>query len=115
MCRTRPSGSPGKVGPVGAQGLPIAIRLLRASAQLPPEPLAGAAFLGELSLDGALRHTPGMLPMVMVAADTWSGHRRTLGWRPVRPRRPRPACNYVTRPLAIPVLSVRLEPSLPLA
>jgi predicted ATPase with chaperone activity len=55
--------SPGLSAEAGtAYGLPIAIGLLRASAQLPGEPLEGAAFLGELSLDGALRHTPGMLP-----------------------------------------------------
>jgi predicted ATPase with chaperone activity len=36
---------------------------------VPSGPLAGAAFLGELALDGALRHTPGILPMTIVARD----------------------------------------------
>jgi magnesium chelatase family protein len=49
--------------------LPIAIGLLGASEQVPAGPLLGAAFLGELALDGALRHTPGILPMAMVARD----------------------------------------------
>jgi magnesium chelatase family protein len=49
--------------------LPIAIGLLGASEQVPAASLAGAAFLGELALDGALRHTPGILPMAMVARD----------------------------------------------
>jgi magnesium chelatase family protein len=49
--------------------LPIAVGVLGASEQVPEEPLAGALFLGELSLDGALRHTPGILPMVVAARD----------------------------------------------
>jgi len=56
-------------GPVVAYDLPIAIGLLGASGQLPAEPLASAAFLGELALDGALRHTAGLLPMVLVARE----------------------------------------------
>ncbi|HEY3109821.1 MAG TPA: YifB family Mg chelatase-like AAA ATPase [Chloroflexota bacterium] len=60
-----------KEGP--AYDLPIAVGVLRASAQLPPEPLAGAVFLGELALDGALRHTPGLLPMVIVAREAGVG------------------------------------------
>jgi magnesium chelatase family protein len=58
-----------EVGPVVAYGLPIAVGLLGASEQVPAAPLAGAAFLGELALDGALRHTPGILPMAIVARD----------------------------------------------
>jgi len=60
-----------KEGP--AYDLPIAVGVLRASAQLPPEPLAGAVFLGELALDGALRHTPGLLPMAIVAREAGVG------------------------------------------
>jgi hypothetical protein len=72
LCRSRRRRGY-EVGPVVAYGLPIAIGLLRASAQLPGEPLEGAAFLGELSLDGALRHTPGMLPTAMVAREAAVG------------------------------------------
>jgi magnesium chelatase family protein len=62
----RPPSRPGTV-PVVAYDLPIAIGVLRASEQIPEEPLADALFLGELSLDGTLRHTPGILPMVVTA------------------------------------------------
>ena len=55
-----------KAGP--AYDLPIAVGILLSSGQidLPPEP---SLFLGELSLDGSLRHTNGVLPMVSVARD----------------------------------------------
>ena len=55
-----------KAGP--AYDLPIAVGILLSSGQidLPPEP---AIFLGELSLDGSLRHTNGVLPMAVVARD----------------------------------------------
>ncbi len=55
-----------KEGP--AYDLPIAVAIIAASQQAP---LADdrALFLGELSLDGALRHTTGILPMVSVAAE----------------------------------------------
>ncbi len=57
-----------KAGP--AYDLPIAIGLLIASGQVPgavAEPGAGTAFIGELGLDGSLRHTDGVLPMAAVA------------------------------------------------
>ena len=54
-----------KEGP--AYDLPIAVGLLMASEQL--WPVDTAAFLGELSLDGAVRHTDGVLPMAVVARD----------------------------------------------
>ena len=55
-----------KEGP--AYDLPIAVGILAASDQLPLE--AGRQlFLGELSLDGALRHTAGILSMVTLAKD----------------------------------------------
>src|SRR6266404_4223682 len=41
--------------------LPIALALLGASRQLPPESLAGHAAIGELALDGRLRPVPGAL------------------------------------------------------
>ncbi len=45
--------------------LPIALAVLAASRQLPPERLAAHAAVGELALDGRLRPTPG----VIVAAE----------------------------------------------
>src|SRR5690606_6622177 len=55
-----------KEGP--AYDLPIAIGILASSGQveLKSEP---TLFLGELSLDGALRHTHGILPMVALARE----------------------------------------------
>jgi len=55
-----------KEGP--AYDLPIAIGILISSGQLNAD-LAGSIFLGELSLDGKLRHTHGILPMVALARD----------------------------------------------
>jgi len=55
-----------KEGP--AYDLPIAIGILMSSGQLNAD-LAGSIFLGELSLDGKLRHTHGILPMVALAHD----------------------------------------------
>ena len=46
--------------------LPILLGLLTASEELPPLP-EDAAFLGELSLSGAVRSVPGMLPMALAA------------------------------------------------
>lgn len=45
--------------------LPIAIGILASSRQLPLRSLAEYCFLGELSLDGSLVRTDGILPMVM--------------------------------------------------
>jgi magnesium chelatase family protein len=55
-----------KAGP--SYDLPLAVATLLSSGQvtLPQEP---AIFLGELSLDGSLRHTNGILPMVAVAKE----------------------------------------------
>ena len=53
-----------KEGP--AYDLPIAVGLLAASEQIPTE-LDGSLFVGELSLDGTLRHTNGVLPMAAAA------------------------------------------------
>ena len=55
-----------KAGP--AYDLPIATTVLLSSGQIPAVP-DSALFLGELSLDGSLRHTNGILPMVMVARE----------------------------------------------
>ena len=55
-----------KEGP--AYDLSIAIGILISSEQLNAD-LAQSVFLGELSLDGKLRHTHGVLPMVALAKD----------------------------------------------
>ncbi len=54
-----------KVGPV--YDLPIAVGLLAASEQVPLERLENTLFIGELSLDGSLRHIDGVLPMAYMA------------------------------------------------
>ena len=55
-----------KEGP--AYDLPIALGILLASEQLEAD-LSRGVFLGELSLDGGLRHTPGILAMVATARE----------------------------------------------
>ena len=59
-----------KAGP--AYDLPIAVALLMSSGQIPQIP-EKSVLLGELSLDGGLRHTQGILPMVAVARDEGLG------------------------------------------
>lgn len=57
-----------KEGP--AYDLPIAIGLLLASGQITPDQqIEEYLFLGELSLDGSVRHTNGILPMVALARE----------------------------------------------
>src|SRR6266705_2735885 len=58
-----------KEGP--AYDLPIAIGILIASNMINREELQiqEALFLGELSLDGSLRHTNGILPMVALSRE----------------------------------------------
>src|SRR5262245_60336403 len=53
-----------KAGP--SYDLPIAVGLLLASEQVHGD-VERALFVGELGLDGALRHTDGVLPMVSIA------------------------------------------------
>ena len=55
-----------KAGP--AYDLPIAICILLGSEQVSFDP-SGALFLGELSLDGTVRHTSGILPMASLAKE----------------------------------------------
>ena len=55
-----------KGGP--AYDLPIAVGMLVASGQLPPLK-DNALFVGELSLDGGLRHTNGILPLAMMVKE----------------------------------------------
>lgn len=54
-----------KEGP--AYDLPIAIGVLAATGQIPPDALDGALLMGELSLDGSLRHVRGALPVADMA------------------------------------------------
>ncbi|MGD8455119.1 MAG: YifB family Mg chelatase-like AAA ATPase [Anaerolineales bacterium] len=54
-----------KVGPVF--DLPIALGALIHSHQLPPKGLDDAMVIGELSLDGIVRHVRGVLPMAALA------------------------------------------------
>jgi magnesium chelatase family protein len=55
-----------KEGP--AYDLPIAVGILAASGQIWPD-LESSIFLGEVSLDGGVRHTNGVLPMISVAKE----------------------------------------------
>ena len=55
-----------KAGP--SYDLPIALAVHLASGQVAAAP-ESALFLGEMSLDGGLRHTNGILPMVVVARE----------------------------------------------
>ena len=55
-----------KEGP--SYDLPIAVGVLLSSGQVPTAP-PSSIFLGELSLDGRLRHTNGILPMVALARE----------------------------------------------
>lgn len=62
-----------KEGP--AYDLPIALGILLASGQVVAD-VEGTVVLGELSLDGSVRHTAGVLPMVGVARE--HGLRRAI-------------------------------------
>jgi magnesium chelatase family protein len=56
-----------KEGP--SYDLAIAVGVLTATGQLDPAATEHRLFLGELSFDGTLRHTQGILPMVSAARD----------------------------------------------
>ena len=56
-----------KVGPV--YDLPIAIATLAASNQIPLQKIENALLVGELSLDGRVRHISGVLPMTALAKE----------------------------------------------
>ncbi len=49
--------------------LPIAMGVLVATEQIPPECLEGAVFIGELSLDGSLRHARGVIALAAMARE----------------------------------------------
>ena len=72
-----------KAGP--SYDLPIAAGILASSGRVSATP-DSAVFLGELSLDGSLRHTNGILPMVVWPGTR--GCRRYLSPRPTAGRRP---------------------------
>ena len=59
-----------KAGP--SYDMPIAMALLLSSGQIAALP-ESAVFLGELSLDGSVRHTKAILPMVVVAKEEGFG------------------------------------------
>lgn len=54
-----------KEGP--AYDLPIAVGVLIATSQLDPESIENTMIIGELSLDGGVRHVKGVLPMAALA------------------------------------------------
>ncbi len=56
-----------KTGP--AYDLPIAIGVLAAAEQIPKETLNDSIFIGELSLNGNLRHINGVLPIILMAIE----------------------------------------------
>jgi magnesium chelatase family protein len=56
-----------KAGP--AYDLPIAVGVLIATEQIPSESVQHALFVGELSLDGSLRHTHGVLALAQLVKD----------------------------------------------
>src|SRR5262245_66479170 len=57
--------APGGLRKVGAGlDLAIAIGLLVAVGELPPESIASLSFIGELGLDGSIRPVPGTLALV---------------------------------------------------
>src|SRR5579864_2150450 len=60
-----------KQGP--SYDLPLAVAILVASGQLDPPPPA-SMFVGELSLDGHVRHTQGILPMAATARGAGITH-----------------------------------------
>ncbi len=63
-----------KIGP--SYDLPIALGVLIASEQLSPETLNGAMVIGELALDGGVRHVRGVLPITAFAQS--QGFRRII-------------------------------------
>ena len=60
-----------KEGP--AYDLPIAVGVLIAAGHLAPESVDGALVVGELSLDGRVRHARGVLPMAATARQEQFG------------------------------------------
>jgi magnesium chelatase family protein len=74
-CRVTVNLAPAEMPKRGpAYDLPVALAILVATGVVPP-PAPDSLVLGELSLDGQVRHTLGILPMVAVArrrmSHTW--------------------------------------------
>jgi magnesium chelatase family protein len=68
MSRVTVNLAPSGVRKAGAGlDLPIAVGLLVATGDLPPDCTDGLAFCGELGLNGSLRHVPGMLALAEAA------------------------------------------------
>lgn len=63
-----------KEGP--AYDLPIAVGVLIATHQLDPESVDQSLIIGELSLDGSVRHVKGVLPMAALARE--AGYKRVI-------------------------------------
>jgi len=63
-----------KEGP--AYDLPIAVGVLIATSQLDPEAVEDTLIIGELSLDGSVRHVKGVLPMAALARE--EGYKRVI-------------------------------------
>lgn len=63
-----------KEGP--AYDLPIALGVLAATGQITPESAEGTLVMGELSLDGSVRHVRGVLPMTALARE--KGYQRVF-------------------------------------
>jgi magnesium chelatase family protein len=59
-----------------AYDLPIALGVLLASEQIPAESVEGMLIVGELSLDGSVRHVRGVLPMAALAVQ--AGYQRII-------------------------------------
>jgi len=79
--------------------LPIALGVLVATGQVPPETLEGCLVLGELSLDGIVRHVRGVLPMT---ADA-----RTAGFKRVYvPEMDAPEAALIAEVEVIPVTNL---------
>jgi len=70
-----------KEGP--AYDLPIALGTLIATNQIPPECIDGSMVVGELSLDGSVRHVRGLLPMAALARE--QGFERIFAPQPDAP------------------------------
>lgn len=62
--------SPGNLRKKGTMfDLPIAIAILASIEKVPEKNLKETLFVGELSLDGTVRHVPGILPIVLAAKE----------------------------------------------